>query len=127
MRPAVGISRPANRRSNVVLPDPEGPSRAISSPGRTARSRSMMAGVAPNDFDNPSARIASATFLLAPDGGPPDSVSSCPREAVSMPPFEERLGGQGDEGESRQKGGDGESSDEVVLIIKDLHLERHGV
>ena len=32
MRPAVGVSKPASMRSSVVLPQPEPPSRAKSSP-----------------------------------------------------------------------------------------------
>src|SRR4029077_6289998 len=122
MRPALGVSRPATRRRKVVLPEPEGPSTAISSPASTARSRPAMAGVSPTDLASPSAVIATATPRLAPE-----SVPSGGGEGVAVSPFEGGLGPQGDEGEACQKRGDGESSDEVVLIIKDLHLERHGV
>src|ERR1700681_3013629 len=81
-----------------------------------------MAGVSPMAVASPSAVIATATPQLAPD-----SVPSGGGEGVAVSPFEEGLCAQGDEGEACQKRGDGESSDEVVLIIKDLHLERHGV
>ena len=43
-RPASGNSRPAITRSNVVLPEPEGPSSAMSSPGRTSRLTAFSAG-----------------------------------------------------------------------------------
>ena len=32
MRPSVGVSKPASMRSNVVLPQPDGPSSAKNSP-----------------------------------------------------------------------------------------------
>src|SRR5579883_929891 len=43
MVPEVGCSRPAIRRSVVVLPHPEGPTRVSSSPGATVRLRSRTA------------------------------------------------------------------------------------
>ena len=43
---AVGASSPAMTRSSVVLPEPEGPSRAISSPGRVSSETPSSAGVA---------------------------------------------------------------------------------
>ena len=46
--PESGCSNPASMRSAVVLPQPEGPSRARSSPGRTVRSRPSRATVGPN-------------------------------------------------------------------------------
>src|SRR5262249_6949381 len=122
IRPAVGVSRPATSRRKVVLPEPEGPSSASSSPGRTSRLISTTAAAAPKDLDNPSAAIAIATRSgsgrSAPSGG---------GEGVSMSPLEERLGAEGDEGKACQKRGDGESSDEVVFIVEYLHVERHGV
>src|SRR5215813_7709165 len=76
------------------------------------------AAVPSKDFVSPWARMAIADAASVPvDAG----------EAVAVSPFEDGLCAQGDEGESRQKRGDGESSDEVVLIVKDLHVERHGV
>ena len=62
----------------------------------------------------------------AVDGGvAPSAVAA--GEGVAVSPFEDGFGAQGDEGESRQKRGDGKGSDEVVLIVKYLHVERHGV
>src|SRR3984893_18508567 len=43
--PASGARKPATSRRVVVLPQPDGPSRATSSPGRTARSRPATAGL----------------------------------------------------------------------------------
>src|SRR5262245_497030 len=108
MRPAVGNSSPATTRRSVVLPEPDGPSSASNSPGRTSRSRSMMAGVAPKLLLSRSARIASAA-----SGVVSRSVESGDGEVVSAAPFEDRLDGQGDKGESREKGSDGERRDEI--------------
>ena len=46
-RPSVGRSNPASSRSAVVLPQPDGPSRASSSPGSSARSSPASACVPP--------------------------------------------------------------------------------
>src|SRR5882757_4312073 len=47
MRPASGVSKPAIMRSNVVLPQPEPPKRANSSPRRMSRSTPSTATIAP--------------------------------------------------------------------------------
>ncbi len=52
--PASGVSKPAIRRSSVVLPQPEGPSRATISPRSTQSDASTTAGVVPYRFDTPS-------------------------------------------------------------------------
>src|SRR5207253_2183237 len=36
-RPSLGVSKPASRRSNVLLPQPEGPSSAKNSPAKMSR------------------------------------------------------------------------------------------
>src|SRR5215204_2421135 len=46
--PDVGVSRPATMRSVVVLPHPEGPSRAKNEPCGTSRSRALTAVNAAN-------------------------------------------------------------------------------
>src|SRR5882724_2248214 len=53
-RPASGASRPATRRSVVVLPAPVGPSRTRNSPSRTVRLRSATAWVRAKRFETPS-------------------------------------------------------------------------
>src|SRR5204863_141029 len=50
MRPASGVSNPAISRSNVVLPQPEGPSNAKNSPRSTETDTPSTAVAAPNRF-----------------------------------------------------------------------------
>src|SRR5258708_36283891 len=47
MRPLSGVSNPAINRNNVVLPQPDGPSRAKNSPASTCNDTSSAAIVAP--------------------------------------------------------------------------------
>ena len=51
--PASGRSRPAMMRSSVVLPQPDGPSRATTVPGATSRSTSWSTSTAPKRFSIP--------------------------------------------------------------------------
>src|SRR4249919_2448852 len=62
MVPDVGVSRPATIRNVVVLPHPEGPSRAKKEPVGTSRSRSSTALKVPKSLVRPrSSRPAAAT------------------------------------------------------------------
>src|SRR5579862_830226 len=54
MRPASGVSSPASRRKSVVLPQPEPPSRANSSPRAISRSTLSTATTAPKRLHAPS-------------------------------------------------------------------------
>ena len=54
MRPLSGLSKPASRRSRVVLPQPEPPSRANSSPRAISRSTPATASTAPKRLVTPS-------------------------------------------------------------------------
>src|SRR5215212_3381889 len=54
--PAVGVSRPATMRSVVVLPQPEGPSRAKNEPAGMVSVRSSTATAAPKAFRRPTRR-----------------------------------------------------------------------
>src|SRR6266550_5157518 len=65
MRPASGVSRPASRRSKVVLPHPEPPSRANSSPRSMARSTLSTAVTAPKRLVTPSMRTIGVSPLAA--------------------------------------------------------------
>src|SRR5438128_5951438 len=51
--PPSGARKPATRRRVVVLPQPDGPSRATSSPGRTMRSRPTTAPTSPKRLVSP--------------------------------------------------------------------------
>src|SRR4249919_698615 len=67
MVPDVGVSRPATIRNVVVLPHPEGPSRAKKEPVGTSRSRSSTALKVPKSLVRPrSSRPAAAA---APSAG----------------------------------------------------------
>src|SRR3954451_10078714 len=54
--PSVGFSRPATMRSVVVLPQPEGPSRAKNDPAGTVSVRSSTAVKTPNRLVTPTIR-----------------------------------------------------------------------
>src|SRR5687767_6010285 len=56
MRPASARSRPASRRSSVVLPQPDGPSSTRHSPDSISKSTPASAVCAPNRFETPSNR-----------------------------------------------------------------------
>ena len=58
-RPASGVSKPASRRSSVVLPQPEPPSSANSSPRSMTRSTLSTAVIAPKRLLTPSMRTMS--------------------------------------------------------------------
>ena len=51
--PAVGVSNPAIMRKTVVLPQPEGPRKLISSPRSTARLKSLTTAGPPKDLRTP--------------------------------------------------------------------------
>src|SRR6185437_4248219 len=54
MRPASGVSKPASRRRSVVLPQPEPPNSANSSPRATSRSTPATASTSPKRLVSPS-------------------------------------------------------------------------
>src|SRR5690348_12288607 len=69
MRPASGVSKPASRRNRVVLPHPEPPSRANSSPRAISRSTPATASTWPNRLTNPAIlTIGPATEIRSPAG-----------------------------------------------------------
>src|ERR1700730_1380028 len=63
-RPPSGISKPASRRSSVVLPQPELPSRANSSPRSTTRSTASTAVTEPKRLVRPSMRTIDVSFIV---------------------------------------------------------------
>src|SRR5471032_1789291 len=64
--PLDGDKRSATMRSNVVLPQPEGPTSAMNSPAAISRSVGLSAQVSPNWRETPRMEIGAATsyFLL---------------------------------------------------------------
>src|SRR4051794_9325336 len=66
MRPASGRSKPAIRRNNVVLPQPDGPRSAKNSPGSTASDISSTAVVAPKRLVAPVISRSGIEGLQAP-------------------------------------------------------------
>src|SRR4051794_18118802 len=63
--PASGTSRPAIRRSVVVLPAPVGPSRTQNSPSAMESVRSWTAAASPNFLVTPSSAISAMRSLPA--------------------------------------------------------------
>src|SRR6187402_2027577 len=66
MRPSLGTSRPASIRSNVVLPQPDGPSNAKNSPSSMARSTLSTAAKLPKRLETFSIRISGSAKSLSP-------------------------------------------------------------
>src|SRR6478609_3219547 len=101
--PASGHSSPAMMRSSVVLPDPDGPSSARSSPVSTVRVTSSTA-----------TKSAKRLSML--------------RSSMLMgPAFDELLETQRDEREHGQQRCAGERGGELVLVVEDLDVQREGV
>src|SRR5712691_1232868 len=60
--PRSGIRKPATRLSSVVLPQPEGPSRVISSPRRTNKDTSSSAVILPKRLLTPASSTAMSSL-----------------------------------------------------------------
>src|ERR1700741_904275 len=65
MRPAFTGTKPETARSRVVLPQPEGPSRATNSPAATASETRLSTGVAP--YDTSTSATSSAALAMRKD------------------------------------------------------------
>src|SRR4029077_8665962 len=74
--PLSGVRNPATRLSNVVLPQPDGPSSVISSPRRTISDTSSSAVVLPKRLVTPSSATAKCSPPLAGATGGADSLPS---------------------------------------------------
>src|SRR4029450_4927476 len=81
MRPASGISNPASMRNSVVLPQPEPPSRANSSPRSIERSTPSTAVTLPKRLVAPSMRTIGGVALLSLVIAPASSagLDRCPQ------------------------------------------------
>src|SRR5262249_50626861 len=73
MRPLVCRSSPATARSNVVLPQPEGPSNATNSPSRTSNDTSRNATSGPKCLPIDSIRISAIFSDCSSAGDAPQS------------------------------------------------------
>src|SRR6476620_10116693 len=104
-------------RKSVVLPEPEGPSSAISSPERIRRPTPRNAAVSPKSLTI-SATVMSTESVL--------SMGGSARDFVAVAPLEDRFDRQGDEGETSEERSDGEGCHEVEFIVQDLDMEGHG-
>src|SRR5438045_8458259 len=80
--PLWGTSRPARMRRSVVLPDPEGPSRATNSPSSMVSDTSPSAGYAEKLLETCSTRIDTSVLR---------------GELVAVGPMGRALDGQGDD------------------------------
>src|SRR5258706_9321072 len=101
-------------RSRLVLPEPDGPRRATSSPVGTVRLTSATATKGPKDFV--TERTSMDTWVLR--GGYP---------GLGRAPFHERFGDEGHEGEEGEEGGHRKGGLEVVLVVEDLDVQGQGV
>src|ERR1700712_1425550 len=95
-------------RSNVVLPEPDGPSSASNSPLATLRSTSSSAANAPNFF----------TMFL---------TSIATRKSFVQMPFENGLCNQRDQRQHGEKRSNRERRYELIFIVENLNQQRHGV
>src|SRR4051812_48332019 len=117
--PSSGLSSPAMTRSSVVLPEPDGPSRARNSPGSARSETPFSAGNRPKRFLIPS--MVSPAAVRRPGSAPRGPLERSFGEFRGELPFEEGLGREREEGEPGQERGDGEGCDEVVVIVEHFH------
>src|SRR5258706_6978398 len=108
--PVSGTSSPAMTRSSVVLPDPEGPSSASNSPVCTSRLTSRSAENVPNCFDRLRTSMVIVLFLIRDGPGPDDTLEH------------QRYQRQQCQQRSHRKCGG-----KVVFVVKDFHMQWHGV
>src|SRR5215212_5829796 len=109
--PASGKSRPEITRRSVVLPEPEGPSSARSSPWATDR---------PTDFNatKSSKRLVRSMASMLMD---------VPVAATGELPFEQALRGKCEQGQHGEKRCDREGGGEIIFIVQNFDMQRHGV
>ena len=123
--PSLIGSSPAMRRRSVVLPEPEGPSSARSSPGATLRStriESAMGAEALRDAAHldPARREGAARER-------PRLQSRLLAERGADAPFENGFEAKRDQRQKGEEGRQSEGCPDVVLIVEDLHLKRDRV
>src|SRR5207244_1021228 len=99
--PRSGQSSPAMMRSSVVLPDPDGPSSASSSPDSMSRLTLSRAVKAPKRLVTSCSAISMTSLLCGAA-------------------FQHHFGDQRDQGQQRQQRGHGKRGHELVLVVEDL-------
>src|SRR5690554_4134722 len=117
MRPLSGCSKPAMIRSRVVLPDPDGPSRAVSSPSFRDRLTLSTATKSLNRLLTRSISILMGVSSLA--------VSR--RVLALIQPLDKTLDGNGDQRQAGQQRRNRKRCREHVLVVEHLNVQRHGV
>src|SRR5438552_3497261 len=103
-------------RSSVVLPEPEGPSSATSSPVFTCRLTSESAVNAPKRL----VMLRTSMLIRSP-------LLARLREIAARLPLHKILQDQRDQGEQRQERCHSEGPDEVILVVEDLDVQGHRV
>src|SRR3954464_5641807 len=94
IRPPSGRSKPAIRRSVVVLPEPEGPSSVKNSPRRTSRSMLSTAITPPYALRTPASRMSSSRAATAATGSAGASAAMVERLLEDVEPAAELVVGR---------------------------------
>src|SRR3982751_6998641 len=113
--PVSGCSRPASTRSSVVLPEPDGPSRARNSLSRACSDTFLSAGKRPNCLEIP--RISSASV---------SSVFAAAGKVAGNTPLEEGFEDKREDPEAGKDGCRRERADGVIVIVEHLDVKRQG-
>src|SRR5690606_5491212 len=117
MRPLSGCSSPAMMRSRVVLPEPDGPSSAVSSPSLRLRLTLSTATKSPKRLFTCSISILMSALSMTVAG----------RALTLVQPLDETLDRDGDQRQAGQQRGHGKGGGEHVLVVEHLDMQRHGV
>src|SRR5512139_1175614 len=100
-------------RSNVVLPEPEGPSRATNSPLGTCRLTSRSAANVPNVL------LMLRTSMLIGACLCRGRLKGCGHLLTDLP-LDQTLGDQRQQRQDGEERGNGKSRHEIVFVVKDL-------
>src|SRR4051812_33355195 len=115
MAPSVGRSSPAIKRSSVVLPEPDGPSSAISSPERMSSETSWSAGKRSNSLRTLVTRTSIPNPRVKVSGR---GLPLYRRRSA----FQAMVQHERDERQPGQKCGDREGAGCVVFIVEDFDM-----
>ncbi len=118
--PQSGVSRPAMMRSSVVLPQPEGPSSATSSPEGNVQADVVQRGEA-------AEALRDVADFDAHDGCSLRKFRRCLACSPPRLPLDQTLEHQRHQRQASEQRGHGEGGREVVLVVENLDVQRHGV